>query len=78
MADRPPSLPAPSPFLRHLLGNLRISFFVVVVGAGLVLAYALLSHSEVDWTLPIFIAVGMALSSLLNAAYDARREKTEP
>ena len=78
MSDQHPTLAGSSPFLRHLVGNLRISFIVIVVAAGLILVYALLTKSEVDWMIEAFIAIGMLLSSLLNAAYDARQERSEP
>ena len=67
-------MPAATPFLRHLLRNLRITFFLVVLAVGLVILYALVSGEKAEWEIVIFLAIGMTLSSLINAGIEARRE----
>jgi hypothetical protein len=65
---------ARSPFLRHLLRNLRITVIICAVGIVGVLLYALASGEDIAWNIPAFLAIGMILSSVLNAWLDARRE----
>lgn len=65
----------PTPFRRNLLLNLRKSIIVVgVVAVGLVL-YARSNGEEVQWLLVLLVAVGMLISSLVNAWFDARKER---
>jgi hypothetical protein len=68
-----PSNEVPS-FMRALLSNLRMSFFVVIVALISVLGYALIRGSAADWNIVIFTAIGMAISSIFNALYDSRKK----
>lgn len=61
-------------FLRLLLGNLRLSFFLIVAAVGLVVGYALFMQEPAHWEIVLFLAAGMFLSSLLNAWFDSRRK----
>lgn len=63
-----------TPFLQHLLKNLRVTFFIMIAGLGAVVLYALLTGTEASWEILIFLAVGMFVSSLVNAWRDAQRE----
>lgn len=61
------------PFVRLLLGNLRLSALVcMAVAAGLAI-YALIVAGEFMWNILVFLAIGMLISSLANAWADARR-----
>lgn len=64
-----------SPFLRSVLKNLRVSFFLIVAAVGAVVAIALVTGEEAEWDIVIFLAVGMLMSSIINALYDDAREK---
>ena len=64
--------PATSPFIGNLLGNLRLSAMIIVVAVAGVVIYALAAGEEVAWNIVVFLAIGMFLSSLLNAWIDAR------
>lgn len=63
-------------FLRHFLINLRTSFFLVVAVVLVVLGYALIRGSDADWNIVIFMAIGMFVSSLVNALYDAKKARS--
>ena len=65
-----------TPFLRHLLKNLRVSFFILIAGLGAVVLYALVTKKEASWEILVFLAAGMFASSLINAWRDAQREKS--
>ena len=67
--------PGRTPFLRHLLGNLRLSAIICAVGVAAVVLYAVVAGTDVDWEIVIFLAVGMLLSSFLNAWIDDKRER---
>jgi hypothetical protein len=62
------------PFVRHLIRNLRVSIFVLLVAILLLFLYSLISGGETNWQLGAFVALGMVLSSIVNAFYDARKE----
>ncbi len=64
-----------SPLVRHLLSNLRVSFFVLVIVAILVFGWALVRGVDADWNIVLFTGIGMFASSFLNALYDAKRER---
>jgi hypothetical protein len=64
-----------SPFLRHLLLNLRITVMILIAAVGVIVLYALLSKQEASWEILVFLGIGMTFSSLLNAWRDAKREK---
>ena len=66
---------SPTPFLHHLLKNLRVSFFILIAGLGTVVLYALLTKKEASWEILIFLGVGMFASSLFNAWRDPQREE---
>ncbi len=66
-----------SPFLRHLLANLRITFFLIIAAVGVVVGYALWMHQTAHWEIVGFVAVGMTLSSIINAWYDRRRRPSD-
>jgi type IV secretory pathway VirB2 component (pilin) len=63
-----------SPYLRHLLLNLRKALVVVaVVGLGLTL-FANYYGQAVRWDFVLYIAIGMVASALINSWIDARKE----
>jgi hypothetical protein len=66
-----------SPFLRHLLGNLRLSAIIIAVGFVAAGLFALIAQEPINWQIPIFLAIGMLLSSAFNAVLDTRRERRE-
>lgn len=66
MTDRPV-------FLDHLLRNLRLSAIIIGLGLAGVGLYALFAQQPFEWDIPIYLAIGMLLSSLINAMLDARR-----
>lgn len=63
-------------FLGHLLANLRLTLLVIAVGAATVVVYALASDQSVEWTIIVYLALGMLLSSLVNAWLDTRRKRS--
>jgi hypothetical protein len=64
-----------SPFSRHLLLNLRTSLIVVgVVAVGLFI-YARFNNEELEWEIVAVVALGMVLSSIGNAIYDAKKKE---
>jgi hypothetical protein len=68
---------ASTTFLRQLLANLRLTFFLLVGATGLVVGYALIQDEEAHWEIVVFLAIGMVLSSVINAIFDFRRNRSE-
>ena len=64
----------PSPFRRNLLLNLRKSIIVVSVVAVGLFIYAQANGEAVQWLLVLLVAIGMLISSLANAWFDAKKE----
>jgi hypothetical protein len=62
-------------FVRNLLGNLRLSGIIIVVGLVGVVIYALVADAEIPWGIVVFLSIGMLLSSLLNAWLDVKRSE---
>ena len=64
-----------SAFVRLLLGNLRLSAIVCAIAIAALAIYSLFADEPIMWEIAVFLAVGMAVSSLVNAWADARRER---
>jgi len=60
-------------FREHLLRNLRITGLLTAVVTVAVGGYALLNGEPFEWEIIMFVAVGMTLSSVINALIDSRR-----
>jgi uncharacterized membrane protein YfcA len=64
-----------SPFVRSLLGNLRMSAMIIVIGVIGIFLYGVIADEEIPWNIAVFLAIGMVLSSLLNAWLDTKRQE---
>lgn len=64
-------------FREHLFRNLRITGLLTAVVAVAVGGYAALNDVEFEWQILMFVAVGMSLSSILNALIDSRRGRDD-
>lgn len=69
-----PSSDQRSPFIRSLFANLKLSAIIIAIGLAAVALFGVIAQEPVAWEIPVFLAVGMLVSSVVNALYDARRE----
>lgn len=63
----------PSPFVRTLLGNMRVSLLVILIAALIAAAYGMIASVAVPWGMLGFLAGGMVLSSVFHAWRDTRK-----
>lgn len=69
---------ASTSFSRYLLGNLRLSAIVCAIVVVGIVAYAIIAGESIAWEMAVFLAVGMVISSFINAWADARRSRRTP